>query len=340
MKRTLGIAILLLVTILVTGLLNSAFFRPINIFNTLQWSSLYGLLSIAAAFVIVTGGIDLSIGSVVGLVGAIMPLLLVKYGWSVPTVLGFVLVMSVLIGLVHGLLITKLNLQPFVVTLCTLMIYRGIARYVTADATQGFGNKYPGLRALAKSKLHLFGEYDLPMPFLILLAVTAASAVILNKTVWGRYLQALGRNEQAARYSGIDTDLMKIVAYMLCSLITGIGGVLLALDLNSMQPSSHGSGYELYAIAGAVLGGCSLRGGEASIVGAVIGTVLMRTLYNSINLLGISTTVEYAVIGGMILVGVIVDELLRRFSARRRRAVPAEAPAAPPPSQLPGAAAH
>ena len=130
---------------------------------------------------------------------------------------------------------------------------------------------------------------------------------------------ALGSNEDAARYSGINTDRMVIVSYMICSFCAGLAGILFALDLNSIQPSAHGEFYELYAIAAAVLGGCSLRGGEGSILGVVIAAAVMRALNNAINLIdGIDTTTEFAIIGFVILLGVIVDETVRRIAAKRR----------------------
>jgi ABC-type xylose transport system permease subunit len=157
-----------------------------------------------------------------------------------------------------------------------------------------------------------------PMPMLIMIGLALLSGLLLNHTIWGRYLLALGNNEEAARFSGINTDRMIIMAYVICSGAAGLGGVLFALDINSVQPSGHGNFYELYAIAAAVLGGCSLRGGEGTILGVVIGAAVMRVLYNSINILGIQTQLEFSIIGFVILAGVIVDELVKRFVARRR----------------------
>ena len=144
-------------------------------------------------------------------------------------------------------------------------------------------------------------------------------AVFLDKTVWGRHLLALGRNEQAARYSGIKTDRLTIISYVICSTLAGFGGIMFMLDLNSVQPSSHGSFYELYAIAAAVLGGCSLRGGEGSIIGVVIGMAVLRLLYNASNLLGIPTQLEFTIIGGVILTGAVVDEVAKRVLHRFRQ---------------------
>jgi ribose transport system permease protein len=159
----------------------------------------------------------------------------------------------------------------------------------------------------------------LPAPLFILLAVGVIASVFLNHTIYGRYLLAMGNNEEAARYSGIRTDRMIILAYVVCAGLAGLGGVLFVLDINSAQPVDFGNFYELYAIAAAVLGGCSLRGGEGTILGVVIGAALMRVLKNMITLVDwMPTYIEYAIIGAVILAGVMVDELLKRASSRRR----------------------
>lgn len=325
MKKVLGILALFIVVFLGTAWMNPKFLTAYNLQNLVSWTSLFGIISIGAAFVIITGGIDLSIGSVIGLVGCLLPFLLVERGVSTPMALAIVAAVSLGIGLLHGLLITKLKLQPFVVTLCGLLFYRGFARWLTKDATQGFGGQHDSLRQLAIGKIPLpfLPGVAVPIPFLILAGLTIVAAVFLNRTIYGRYLLALGRNEQAARYSGINTGRMVIVAYVICTLCAGLGGVLFALDINSVQPAGHGDFYELYAIAAAVLGGCSLRGGEGSILGVVIGAAVMRVLYNSINLLGIPTQLEFAIIGVVILLGVIADELVKRFAAMRRAALQA-----------------
>lgn len=311
MKKILGILGLFVFICAVTAIESDRFLVPNNLQNVARWTGLFGILSIGVAFVIITGGIDLSIGSVVGLVGCMLPWLLVEKGCSVGVALAIVLGTSVLIGVCHGLMITKLGLQPFIVTLCGLLIYRGLARYLTDDQSVGFGTDFSELRELATGE-----PFMVPSSFLIMLAIGVLSAVFLNKTVWGRYLFALGRNEMAARYSGIATDRMVILAYVVCSLLAGIGGVLFALDINSIQPSNHGNFFELYAIAAAVLGGCSLRGGQGAIAGVIIGAAVMRVLYNSITLLGIPDHLEFAIIGIVLLLGVTADEVIRRVVRR------------------------
>jgi ribose transport system permease protein len=320
MKKSYGIIGLWIVICVTTSIINPQFLTAYNLQNTLRWSSLFAIISIGAAFVIITGGIDLSIGSVIGLVGSLLPWLMVERGWSVPAALITTMLVSLGIGLFHGLLITKMRLQPFIVTLCGLLFYRGFARWLTGDQTMGFKTDYEGLRNMATFNIPLpFTEsFAFPISFVLMLTLAVAAAVVLNHTIFGRYMLALGRNEEAARYSGINTDRMIIMAYVICSLAAGFGGILFALDVNSVQPASFGSFYELYAIAAAVLGGCSLRGGQGSILGVVIGAAVMRVLYNAINLLRIPTTLEFSIIGIVILGGVIVDELARRYAERRR----------------------
>jgi len=320
MKKIIGIAALLVGVCALTAILNPKFINAYNIQNTVRWTALFGIISVGVAFVIITGGIDLSIGSVIGLVGSLLVWLLTVKGWSVPAALILVTGVSLAIGFAHGLLITKMRLQPFVVTLCGLLLYRGFARYLINDQSLGFGSAYEGLRSIAIGKVSLGGNFAVPVPFLVMLVIAGLAAVLLNWTIYGRYLLALGRNESAARYSGVNTDRMKILAYVISSLLACLGGILFALDVNSIQPASLGEFYELYAIAAAVLGGCSLRGGEGSILGVLIGAALLRVLYNAINILGIPTHMEFAVIGAVILAGVIADELVKRYAARRRAA--------------------
>jgi ribose transport system permease protein len=321
MKKIIGIFAVLVVVVVYASLRNPDFLTAYNLQNILQRASLYGILGIGVAFVIMSGGIDLSIGSVIGLVGCIIPLLLVQ-GKPPFLVVLLVVFVTAAIGLWHGLLVTKLRLQPFVVTLCGLLLYRGAARYVAEDQTLGLRGDFVELRDLANGKVAIpFIEgFQVPVPFFILLGLSLVAALFLNRTIYGRYLLAIGRNEQAARFSGINTDRIVIFSYVLCAVIGGgLGGILFSCYQESIQPDAHGNFYELYAIAAAVLGGCSLRGGEGSILGVILGSTLIVVLYNASNVLGIPTTLEFATIGFVILAGAIVDEAVRRLAAARRR---------------------
>lgn len=322
MRKILGITVLLIVVCCITALASSSFLSAYNLENLIRRTALFGIISIGVAFVIVTGGIDLSIGSVVCLVGCGVPWLLTTQGWSVPAALVAAMAVSLGIGLFHGLLITRLGLPPFVVTLCGLLLYRGIARGFTRDQTVGFGSDYKGLRVLATGEIPVpfLGGFSIPAPWLFLIVVAVVAAVFLNRTIYGRYLLALGNNEQAARYSGINTTAMTLLAYVISSGLAGLGGLLFVLDVNSAQPVDFGNFYELYAIAAAVLGGCSLRGGEGTIVGVIVGAALMQVLRNMITLVTSHNNIEFAIIGAVILAGVTADELVRRFALRRRAA--------------------
>lgn len=234
-----------------------------------------------------------------------------------------VLAIAVALGLVHGLLVTRARLQPFVVTLCGLLIYRGLSRWMTSDNPAGFGEYADGLCQLGSGRLDILttangDTFGIPYPFFILVGIGIAAAIFLNRTIYGRYLLALGRNEEAARFSGIDTRKVTLMAYVICTTLAAVGGMLFSLDSLSISPSSFGNFFELYAIAAAVLGGCSLRGGEGSISGVIIGTAVMQVLNNMIILLDVSATLEYAIIGSVILIGVLADEFFKSIAARRK----------------------
>ncbi len=295
------------------------FLSGFNVENLLRRVGMFGLLSVGAAFVIVTGGIDLSIGSVVCVAGCLLPWLV--RDCAVPGAPAVVLVVGACaaIGLWQGALVVGLRLQPFVVTLCGLLLLRGLMRAFTNDQTIGFGDASAGLRWLATGRVPLAGDFGLPAPLLVLSMVAVATAVVWQRTVWGRHLFALGRNEEAARFAGIATGRLVVLAYVACSACAGLAGCLFVLDVNSAQASSFGSFYELYAIAGAVLGGVALRGGEGAVLGVLLGAVLMQVLPNTINLLADSNRLELAVVGAVILLGAAGDEGVRRWVAWRGR---------------------
>ena len=308
-KKELGLLVLVLVIGAITTALNPRFLSAVNLLNMANLIGLFGVFSIGQGLVIITGGIDLAVGSVFALLGVVFIDLLANHGVAWPLALLFVLAGGLLIGALHGVLVTRAKLQPFVVTLCGLLIYRGAARYYTGDATIGFGYA-EGLDTL--TWLASGRSFGVPNPFLILMVVSAVMAVVLHRSVFGRYLFAVGRNEEAARYSGIRTGLVVAGAYIVSGGLAGISTVLLVFYTNSVSPSAFGSFYELYAIAAAVLGGCSLRGGEGSILGIVLGTVLLQILQNLVNILGIPSSLNFAVMGGVILLGALADQELAR----------------------------
>ncbi|HTJ89631.1 MAG TPA: ABC transporter permease [Acidocella sp.] len=316
-KKDLGLLTLIVVVGVVVSILNPRFLLPINISNTANMVGLFGLSAIGQAFVIITGGIELSVGSVIALIGVLFVDFIANRGIPWPVAVLLMLALSVLIGLAHGLLITKLRLQPFIVTLCGLLVYRGVARFYTQDATAGFGfgQNFPLLSWLTVGRSH-----GVPNSFIAMLIVGAIMWVVLHRSVFGRYLYAVGKNEEAARFSGIRTDRVVIWAYVICQLLTALAAMYFAMYTGSISPASQGNFYELYAIAAAVLGGFSLRGGEGSLGGVILGVVLLQELQNLVNLLGIPSSLNFAVMGGVILVGVTIDQQWGRLRDRRRGA--------------------
>ena len=314
MKKEIGISVLLLLLCTVTSIMNPKFLSPVNLVNTANLVGLYGVFSLGLGLVIITGGIDLSVGSMCALTGIILTMGVTEWKWSWPVAAGVVLGVSALLGCAHGLLITRAKLQPFIVTLCGLLLYRGIARSIAGDSTRGFSGAegIEPLRHLASGKL-----FGIPAPFLILVVLSIIMWFVLHRSIYGRYLLAVGRNEQAARFSGINTQLVIASAYIIAGVLTGVSGILIAFYTNSVGPSNHGNFYELYGIAAAVLGGCSLRGGEGSVIGIGIGTALLLVLQNLVNLLGIDSSLNFAVMGGVVLLGVLADQFFKNRNQKK-----------------------
>ena len=319
LKKDLGLCLLILIVGGVVAVINPRFISPINLANTANLIGLFGLFSIGEGIVIITGGIDLSIGSLFALFGVIFVDLLANYGMNWIAAVAVIVAAGVVLGAVHGFLVTRMRMQPFVVTLCGLLIYRGVARYYTDDGTAGFefGQNFPTLEWVTTGR-----SFGVPHSFIIFILVAVIMSVALHRSIWGRYLFAVGKNEEAARYSGINTKRIIVSAYVICSGLAGLSSVYLTMYTRSISPASHGNFYELYGIAAAVLGGCSLRGGEGSVLGIVLGAVLLQILQNLVNLLGIPSSLNFAVMGTVILIGVLADQQLVAFRTRgqgRRR---------------------
>jgi ribose transport system permease protein len=313
MKKELGIFVLLIVLCIVVSIINPNFLLAINLQNLARQIGAFGIFSIGLGLVIITGGIELSVGSMMALLGVLLSMMLTEWGFGVPLSILAVIAIAMVLTFGHGLLITRLNMQPFIVTLCGLLFYRGLARFITKDETKGFGTVegLDFLRFLANKNF-----VGIPMPFVLLIIIGAITWVVLHRSVYGRYLFATGRNEEAARYAGINTKWIVTFTYVIAGALTAISGIIFAFYTNSVSPANHGNAYELYGIAAAVLGGCSLRGGEGSVVGIVIGTALLQVLRNLVNLLGIPSSLDFAVMGAVILIGVMADQI---FTERRNR---------------------
>ncbi len=312
-RKELGIFGLLVVVCVITWWRNHLFFSPDNLQDLARNIGIYGVFSIGAGMVIITAGIDLSVGSVFALEGVLLAMALNNWHWNPALTVLASIAFVMALGLIHGLLITRVPLQPFIVTLCGLLIYRGLARFVTGDETEGFGDGH-GYTALVN--LATGSVAGVPMPFIVMAVIAVIMWVVIHRSVYGRYLFAVGRNEEASRYSGIDSKAVITSVYVFAAVLTAIAGILLAFYTNSISPSSHGQSYELYGIAAAVLGGCSLRGGEGSVIGILIGTALLQVLQNLVNLLNVPSSLNFSVVGAVILIGVIADELVKRRSAK------------------------
>ncbi|HVS35072.1 MAG TPA: ABC transporter permease [Gemmataceae bacterium] len=317
--RLVGVLVMLLL-LWVALLVRIPFSKALDIHQSIaQDAGLYGLPTVGVGVLIISGGIDLSIGSVVGL-GAVCFGLMVEKQVSPWTAALVVLAGSALIGVAHGLLVTRLRLQPFLVTLCGLFIYRGLAKWLAPDHSPGLNvadTPDAFQRQVDSFKQLLVGDvFGVPNQLLWLLGTAVLVGLFLHGTRHGRYLFAIGANEEAAHYAGIRTDRYKVFAYILCSVLAGLDSLVFVTYNNTVNPTSGGSWWELYAITGAVLGGCSLRGGEGSVAGMVLGAAVLPVLRQLCYTYGIKSELEYAVIGGALLVGTIVDVLLKRGRGR------------------------
>ncbi|MGD0767816.1 MAG: ABC transporter permease [Tepidisphaeraceae bacterium] len=327
MKKELGIGALLLIVCGVVAWMNPRFLSQDNLRNQAHQIGMFGIYSIGMGLIIITGGIDLSVGSVFALQGVLLSIMLVGRHWPWPVATFCAIAGVVFLGAVHGFLVAKARLQPFIVTLAGLLLYRGLARFIANDETKGFGDRnFGSLRSIATG--HVYG---VPTSFVFLIVIATVMYVVLHRSVYGRYLFAVGRNKEAARFSGINTGLVIGSVYAVSMLLASISGITMAFDANSIVPSSHANFYEVYGIAAAVLGGCSLLGGEGSILGIVLGTALLQVLQNLVNLLGIRSSLNFAVMGAVILLGALIDVLLSRRGARQRFASTRQATAPPPP---------
>lgn len=278
-----------------------------------QRVGLAGIVSLGAGILIITGGIDLSIGAVVALSETVLGLCMVEYGLNPALAVVIVLLLGAAIGLFHGLLVTYVRLQAFIVTLCGLFIYRGMARWAARDSTVGLGTQFRDIKDFLNGEL-----FGLPVHFLILIALMVVLGTVLHYTTHGRYAFALGSNENAARYCGVPTSRYKVLAYVLSSTLAALYGVLNLFKSNAVQPNTTGNFLELYAIAAAVIGGCSLRGGEGNVLGIFMGTCIITLLPTYVLFMGIPSTLEYAIIGGALLLGAFIDEMLRRYYTARK----------------------
>lgn len=284
----------------IVGVLNPDFLAPMNLLNLLRQVSINALIAFGMTFVILTGGIDLSVGAILALSSALMAGMMVS-GLDPVLAIGCACLIGALLGAVNGAFIAKAKMAPFIATLATMTVFRGLTLVYTN------GNPITGLSD--SFWFQVFGRgylLGLPVPAITVIISFVILWCLLHKTPFGRKTYAIGGNEKAALISGINVDRMKILIYALNGLLAALAGAILASRLDSAQPTA-GTSYELDAIAAVVLGGTSLSGGRGRIVGTLIGALIIGTLNNGLNLLGVSSFYQLVVKGAVILLAVYID---------------------------------
>lgn len=305
MKKELTMFAIMIVLAIITAVLNPIFLSADNLRNTLRHISMISLFALGEAVLIISGGIDLSIGSVICLVAVLTSYLSMVSGFDITTAVLMAMVAAVAIGLFHGVASAALGVQPFVVTLGSMLLLRGLAEVITGGGDIGFQGKFAGFRALGEGT-----GLGLPAPFWFALVGVSITAFLMHRTVFGRYCYAIGSNAEAARLSGVPVRNVRVVAFVVCAFLSGVAGILYVAYLPSATPSL-GMAYELHAVAAAVLGGCSLQGGRGSVFGVLIGAAIMQITFNAVNLVGQSLW-QNVVAGGVILTAVILDRAFEK----------------------------
>jgi ribose transport system permease protein len=333
MKKELGMAGVLMALCLIIGLSNPDFYGGPNVLNTARQTSMAGILAVGMGFVIICGGIDLSVGSIAGLTGVIIAKLsapTVGGGLGMPIGVGISVAMAVAlsVGLVQGLIITRLKMAPFMVTLAGMLLLRGVSQTVCDGGTISFGDSH--FRDLADSGIQA-GTLTIQYPAVIFILVLLLGGFLLHFTVFGRHLFAIGGNREAARYSGVNVARTETLVYLISGGMAGLAGVVYAAYIGRMS-HNVGVSFELVAIASVVLGGCSLNGGEGTILGIFIGSTIMKVIENGINVFKINyadaagtlqtwrldVNWRNIVIGLVILGAVILDRVVHIVQDKKR----------------------
>jgi ribose/xylose/arabinose/galactoside ABC-type transport system permease subunit len=301
--RQFGTLIGLVALCAILWALSPYFLTVSNLLNVAEQTSINAIVAVGMTFVILSGGIDLSVGSLVALAGVVLGAAL-RANLPLPIALAIALAVGLGCGLGNGALISWGGLPPFIVTLGTMSIARGAALLFTEGRpVSGFSAAF---RAIATARIGF-----VPAPIVVMATVYAVAHFVLTRTTFGRYVYAIGGNEEATRLSGVAIRFHKTMMYGVSGLTSGVAAVILTARLNSAQPIA-GMMYELDAIAATVIGGTSLMGGEGTLAGTLVGALIMGVLRNGLNLLGVSSFLQQIVIGGVIVVAVLLDTLLKR----------------------------
>lgn len=299
--RKYGTVIALFVLVLIISVMNSKFLSMYNILNIFRQVSINGLIAFGMTFVILTGGIDLSVGAILALTGMVLGLMIAS-GTPDLIAIPLVLLLGALLGWFNGVLISKVKLQAFIVTLATMTMFSGITMIIS--------DGIPAMGITENSPLlNFFSQGDIlgiPFPMIVLLVVFTLLLIVLQKTVFGRGVYAIGGNEEVARLSSLPTDRIKTSVYIISGAMSALAGVILTSRLSSSQPTA-GSGFELDAIAAVVIGGTSLAGGRGRLFGTLIGVLIIGVLNNGLNIIGVSAFYQQFIKGLVILLAVILD---------------------------------
>ena len=301
--RQFGTLLGLIGLCVVLWILTPHFLTVSNLLNVAQQTSINAIIAVGLTFVIITAGIDLSVGSILAFSGVVLASVL-RAGCPIALAMLVGLAVGMACGLVNGVLISFGRIPPFISTLGMMSVARGSALlYTSGRPISGFSESF---RFLATGKI-LF----IPAPVVIMLAVYLIAYFVLNRTKFGRYTYAIGGNEEAAILSGVNVKLYKTMVYGICGMLSALGAIILTARLNSAQPIA-GMMYELDAIAATVIGGTSLMGGQGSVIGTLIGAFIMGVLRNGLNLLGVSSFFQQVVIGSVIIIAVLMDMALKK----------------------------
>ena len=299
-NQNLGTIAALIILIVFVSVLNPAFLQVNNLLNLMRQLIINGFIARGMTFVILTGGIDLSVGSTLAFTSAIFAGLL-QNGMNTGLAIVITLALGLCLGLINGLLITKGKLAPFIVTLATMTIFRGLTLvYMDGRPISGPKDNF-AFQFLGKGQV-----FGIPFQVILFLIVYIVLSTLLNKTSHGRKIFAVGGNEKASFISGIKIDKVKVLVYVISALMAVVSGLVLTSRLNSAQPTA-GSAYEMDAIAAVVLGGTSMTGGSGSLTGTLIGILILGVLNNGLNLLGVSSFYQQIVKGVVILIAVLID---------------------------------
>jgi rhamnose transport system permease protein len=302
------LALLSVLALIVLASQSDKFFTVDNLLNQGRLMTEVGLIAIIMTFVIITGGIDLSVGSILGLVAILLGVFWKNLGLPLPMAIGLGLLVGTLAGLINGIIITRFRVPPLIATLGTLALYRGIAEGISeARSVRGYPDWFFVLGQ---------GQFlGVPVQLWILGAVTLVAAIILGMTVWGRGVYAVGHNETAARYSGLQVDRIKLAIYSASGFAAALAAVIFVSRVSTTR-SDMGTGIELDAITAVVLGGTSIFGGRGTIIGTVLGLILIQALKNGLSLAGIKSDGTIVLIGAVLILTILLSNLFHRNGNR------------------------